>query len=117
MLIYEPIRQELSIKENLSFDEVIMHNWNSCINDQDIVLHLGDFAWKHISAISNQLNGRKLLLKGNHDRSRPSIYQSSGWKLIDDIVIDIKNEFKVIELEKPVPYSSNCNCIIKDLMY
>lgn len=116
MLIYEPIRHGLSLKENVPIEDVLENNWNSIIGDQDIVFHLGDFAWKHISDISNQLNGRKILLKGNHDRSKPSVYQRSGWKLVDDIVIDVVNEFKVIELPKPASYTSNSNCVIKDIM-
>jgi calcineurin-like phosphoesterase family protein len=91
-------------------------NWNSIVGEEDIIFHLGDFAWKHINQISNQLTGRKILLKGSHDRSKPSVYQRANWKLIDDILIDIKNEFKIIALPKPSPYKLNSNCIIKDIL-
>lgn len=54
-------------------NEVLISNWNSVINPQDLVFHLGDFAfasngeWKRILG---QLNGKIHLIVGNHDDSR-----------------------------------------------
>src|ERR1700681_4171088 len=53
-------------------DRVIVANWNELVQPTDIIYHLGDFAFasperaKHI--VSN-LNGHKVLILGNHDRS------------------------------------------------
>lgn len=52
----------------------IMENWNSKINKEDTVLIAGDISWalKLENAIADlefihKLNGRKILIKGNHD--------------------------------------------------
>ena len=56
-----------SIEEH---DKVLIDNWNSVIDPEDTVFHLGDFCFggypKWI-AIREQLNGHIILIKGNHD--------------------------------------------------
>jgi calcineurin-like phosphoesterase family protein len=50
-------------------DEILIHRWNSVVNPEDKVYHLGDFCfggWSNI-AIAGRLNGRKHLIMGNHD--------------------------------------------------
>lgn len=60
-------------------NEVLISNWNSKINPQDLVFHLGDFAfasngeWKRII---NSLNGHIHLIVGNHDESRDPGHQA-----------------------------------------
>jgi calcineurin-like phosphoesterase family protein len=51
-------------------DRILIENWNSRVQKDDIVYILGDFAFKsinHPAGILNKLNGRKILIKGNHD--------------------------------------------------
>lgn len=53
--------------------EKIIENWNSIVNKEDIVIHLGDVAFQAIEnkekleKIINRLNGTKILLPGNYD--------------------------------------------------
>lgn len=49
-------------------DEHIVHQWNKVVFPQDTVYHLGDVVInrRHLP-ILNRLNGRKILVKGNHD--------------------------------------------------
>lgn len=49
-------------------DKALIENWNSVVKSNDKVYHLGDVAIpkRHIS-IMEQLNGKKILIKGNHD--------------------------------------------------
>lgn len=51
-------------------NKTIINNWNSIVNDEDIVYILGDFSFKGKSAdyYAKQLKGRKILIKGNHDK-------------------------------------------------
>lgn len=53
-------------------DEVMIENWNKTIKMSDLVYHLGDFCLsnqaRHLEIIK-QLNGRIVLIKGNHDYS------------------------------------------------
>lgn len=45
-------------------DKTIVCNWNETVTAEDIVFILGDFGDMNYW---NQLNGKKLLIKGNHD--------------------------------------------------
>jgi calcineurin-like phosphoesterase family protein len=54
-------------------NETIINNWNSVIQKDDIIFHLGDFClggrgeWIHFI---NRLSGIKIFIKGNHDRDK-----------------------------------------------
>lgn len=55
-------------------EEKIRENWIKNVNEQDLVILLGDFSWgtylentKPDFEYLNQLPGKKILLKGNHD--------------------------------------------------
>lgn len=53
-------------------NERIVQNWNATIKAEDTVYHLGDVAFgkfEDAKEIVQKLNGRKILIKGNHDRS------------------------------------------------
>lgn len=55
--------------------ERLQTNWNSKITDNDTVILLGDHSWalkledsrKDLEFIDKELNGKKILVKGNHD--------------------------------------------------
>lgn len=49
-------------------DEEMIERWNSVVNDNDLVYHLGDVAIPRRGLqVLPQLNGRKKLIRGNHD--------------------------------------------------
>lgn len=51
-------------------NQTIIDNWNKTVKDDDIVYHLGDFAFgsrKEWPKLIDCLNGRKRLILGNHD--------------------------------------------------
>lgn len=53
--------------------EGLIATWNATINKDDIVYHLGDFVFGGYDKWTNilsQLNGKKRLVKGNHDQSK-----------------------------------------------
>ncbi|MBO1026938.1 hypothetical protein IPU75_19725 [Ochrobactrum sp. SD129] len=59
-----------SIRE---MDDFIVDRWNSVVRPIDLVYHLGDFSFggaAHAKSIFNRLNGRKVLILGNHDIDR-----------------------------------------------
>lgn len=51
-------------------NEALIKNWNSVVGEDDVIYHLGDFAfggsslWKDVCS---RLNGKKYLIIGNHD--------------------------------------------------
>lgn len=65
-----------SIEEH---DKTLIQNWNNVVRQDDIVFHLGDFAYGNSQFVSNtikQLNGNIILIKGNHDlrNMNPTLY-------------------------------------------
>lgn len=49
-------------------DQTMIENWNRVVSPNDKVYHLGDvFINRKSRFILNQLNGDKVLIKGNHD--------------------------------------------------
>jgi calcineurin-like phosphoesterase family protein len=61
-------------------DELLIRNWNSVAGKRDVVYHLGDLALcgtSRLKEILDRLNGRIVLLKGNHDhRSTVKLMES-----------------------------------------
>lgn len=56
-------------------DEALVKNWNSVVREQDTIYHLGDVAINRKALpILGRLNGRKVLVKGNHDIFRLEEY-------------------------------------------
>jgi calcineurin-like phosphoesterase family protein len=55
---------------------IMVDNWNSVVKPNDKVYHLGDTAFKNAGSLQvfAQLNGDKVLIKGNHDILKPSAY-------------------------------------------
>jgi calcineurin-like phosphoesterase family protein len=66
-------------------DQRLRDIWNETIGKGDTVLHLGDFAWKaeSIERYANALNGKKILLRGNHDKGA-QIYLDHGSREVID---------------------------------
>lgn len=51
--------------------EAIIRDWNKEVSQEDTVYHLGDVAFtnaREATNILNRLNGKKILVQGNHDR-------------------------------------------------
>jgi len=68
-------------------DNVLIDNWNSVVDKNDIVYFLGDYAFTdHYGALelSRQLNGEKHLIRGNHDHRIKSI-NTIGFKTVNDV--------------------------------
>ena len=53
----------------------MVDRWNSVVTSNDKVYHLGDVAWgKDAIKIMHMLNGRKRLIRGNHDILKTRVY-------------------------------------------
>lgn len=50
-------------------DETIIRNWNRKVKGTDLVYHLGDFAFRNALNYRMRLNGRVILIRGNHDKA------------------------------------------------
>ena len=73
-----------------AMDELLISNWNERVSEQDDVWVLGDFtmrAPRHPGHYLDRLNGRKYLIRGNHDHRQTLI--SKGWhEVVDYKVLD-----------------------------
>ena len=91
-------------------------NWNNAVTNDDTVYILGDFIWGREEMwvdIVKQLNGKKVLIKGNHD---PKTFSRDTKSLFMDITnyLEIKDSGKhVIMSHYPIlsfkgDYNSDC---------
>ena len=59
----------------------LITNWNTTVRDTDKVYVLGDFTVnKKFVHLGSQLNGRKILVAGNHDNATPQMYMDAGFE-------------------------------------
>lgn len=74
-------------KDRDEMDAELVKRWNAVVGPSDVVFHLGDFAFagrNYISSIAHQLNGRKILLLGNHDRENMIDWISCGFDSVHE---------------------------------
>lgn len=66
-------------------DNRLISLWNSVVDSDDLVYVLGDFTLSRrmeiIKSLVNQLNGRKVLVMGNHDTRKPKDYVKCGFEV------------------------------------
>lgn len=85
--------------------EVIIENWNSCVQKNDEVYILGDMFWYNDEApeILKQLKGKKYLILGNHDRINVDIAKYFVW--CDKKLVTIKDgEDKLVLCHFPLAH-------------
>ena len=71
---------------------MLQKRWNSHVNQQDTIYVLGDFgANGQEKEILAQLNGRKFLVKGNHDIQTNQYYRDCGFIEVYDYPIIFKD--------------------------
>ena len=75
-------------------DQTLIKNWNEVVPEDGIVVHCGDFMLPHNEDIKeynkylNQLHGRVLLLRGNHDLA------SLDW--VSDKLIAVRDQAMIV---------------------
>ena len=86
-------------------DEVMIDRWNETVSNDDTVYILGDFSWYQESKtveILEILTGRKILIKGNHDRVSPKILRQ--FVKVCDYLELMDNNTRVILSHYPMPF-------------
>ena len=78
-----PLRPFTSTEE---MDETMVDNWNRVVRPKDTVYHLGDvvIARRNLETVK-RLNGRKILIRGNHDIFRDKDYYEAGFEQIHGV--------------------------------
>ena len=66
-------------------DRILVERWNSAVAEEDEVFMLGDFgAVGREAEFLGRLQGRKFLVKGNHDRKSNQYYRLAGFEEVYD---------------------------------
>ena len=78
-----PLRDFESVE---ACDEFMIEQWNKKVHPKSTVYHLGDVVInaKHLHLVK-QLNGRKILIRGNHDIFRDDDYREVGFEQIHGV--------------------------------
>lgn len=93
-------------KDVIENDKTIIDNWNKTVSKDDLVYILGDVAFKGVSNIVDilhRLNGRKILIKGNHDGKNlknPAFREC--FEQISDMLDIVDNGERVILCHYPI---------------
>ncbi len=93
-------------------NNTLIRNWNERVKDNDIVIFAGDFCFKSNANRGegeskkaeywiNQLKGKKIFIKGNHDKKSNSLKTN-----ILSLLIEIA-KIKIYVVHKPEHYNSN----------
>lgn len=90
-------------------NEELIKRWNEAVSENDTVYILGDMFWcnwKDALPVLDKLNGRKILIKGNHDRCNESQFVGKFSKIVD--YLEIKdNGRNVVLCHYPIPCFKN----------
>lgn len=79
-------------------NEELVKNWNNTVSKGDTVYHLGDFAF-HNHNIFHKLNGKKHLIKGNHDDKK---VLELPWSSVQDYKVLQENRKKFVLFHCPI---------------
>ena len=68
--------------------DAIRKNWNGRVTDSDTVYVLGDFSYKgsrgEVEGYLHGLNGKKVLIRGNHDIGADSFHETADYMELTD---------------------------------
>jgi calcineurin-like phosphoesterase family protein len=77
-------------------DEALIKRWNSVVRPEDTVIVVGDFFMYHKKAklkeILSRLNGKKILVRGNHDMTAPEMLTIGFDHVCESMTMKIANE-------------------------
>lgn len=95
-------------------DRTIIKNWNETVSNKDIVLHLGDVGLcsrERLKEIIGKLNGKKILILGNHDHYTKKFYEECGFSEVSKFPILYDGFYLLshapLQLSETTPYY-NC---------
>lgn len=77
-------------------DEMLIAYWNSVVSNEDTVWFLGDFCFggnENLKKYLGQLNGHKMLIRGNHDKKTDSAYREAGFEYVSRYPVVLKRFF------------------------
>lgn len=105
-----------------SMNQDMIYRWNSVIGADDIVYVLGDFSVAGIEAdILSCLNGKKILIKGNHDKASNDYYREAGFSEVYDLPVILEHfwimSHEPLYINENMPYANIFGHIHSSPMY
>lgn len=91
-------------------NNMIIDAWNSVVKPKDIVWFLGDLcltAKEQITAIVSKLNGRKRMIRGNHDNWPDDFYRSIGFEYVSKYPVVLKQKIVLSHIPFPRELCAN----------
>lgn len=101
--------------DNRPFDSMsdmldkMIGSWNAVVDPDDIVYHLGDVALirggrevyiEYLSELNSYLNGRKILILGNHDRNKSDMHAAGFSEVYSELDI-VRSGIRIHMQHKP----------------
>ena len=86
----DPTRKSFNFKSTEQMNNLMIRENNKIIGDDDLVIHLGDFCFAPIEEckkIFNQLKGKHILVRGNHDRGVNSMLKMGFFAVFESLTI------------------------------
>ena len=83
-------------------NRIMIENWNSCVTEKDDIYILGDFMYKgkvkDANEILSKLNGRKYLIRGNHEKYlEEPLFKLNAFKWVKDYyVLKLKGKIELV---------------------
>lgn len=87
----------------------LIRRWNETVGKGDLVYVLGDMFWCNPKAavpVLNVLNGQKILIRGNHDRTNGGEFNALFQKITDYLEVD-DGEHKIVLCHYPISCYKN----------
>jgi calcineurin-like phosphoesterase family protein len=92
-------------KDYIEMSEMMIYNWNSQVRKTDLVYHLGDFSFGSYTETADtlrRLNGRIILVKGNHDQMVLKPEQRTRFERIEPYLETKINGIDVVMFHYPI---------------
>src|SRR5574344_1619085 len=87
----------------------LIKRWNSAVSPEDTVYILGDMFWCDTNTavdVLKQLNGKKVLIKGNHDKCEDENFQKQFTLICDYLEINDQGK-NIVLCHYPIPCFKN----------
>lgn len=92
-----------------SMNQALVRNWQDAVTDKDLVYVLGDMFWspeEKAADVLQALPGRKILVKGNHDKATNPRFRAQ-FELVDDYLEVEDRGRHVVLCHYPIPCFRN----------
>ncbi len=100
------IKHESRPFENIeNMNKKMIEKWNNKVNKNDKIYILGDFVWCRPNEIVPELNGKKYLIRGNHDKQISEKY----FEWIKDYYVLKYNKLRFVLFHYPIFRWDRCH--------